>query len=455
MDFKKGKKIFWRKKFLFCRGLRKISNISLKKLIFIIILLFISLVISCTTNSSKKKGELLADSADAENRVSDTTIKTFPKSSFTQKEMEIFYDTVLGKIIIRGNKRFLPVTENKKPVFIACDCNNDGIVEFFILFAESISENDISDISIDSAKDLRNIYREDYLRQFLLAVYKYSEHGEEKRFLHEQSILLEDKGVFSSIKEIAIDKNNKINGISVNFITSVGINEDIIINKKESYSITSIKNTLSDSTIKKDIDDNGIIELLRYEKTFVDGFGVETFITCYKFNGEKFLPVKTVNTVKDLRSFIDESKMYLERKSIDLFLKKAVAPPVLKKLNLAKIGQEKILQRIFYPVKRESSHLIDINTMLLSGDDINFIFPEIFENPFRMDSDGIYSFTTYVRVLLKNDDITIPSDSGDDSVDTDVDFDADNILESEEIYLIKIYMSNNPFEDNRFFFFVN
>jgi len=362
--------------------------------------------------------------------------------------MELFYNNVSGKNIMTGNKKYLPVTENKKPIFVVCDCNNDGDTEFFVLFAESILENDVSEISIDSVRDLRNIYREEiYLRQFLLAVYKYQENGEEKKFIHKQNIVLEENGAFSSLKEIEIDKRKKIYGISVNFLTSIGMHEDIVIKRKGSYSITSIKNTLSDSTRKEDIDDDGIIDLLRYEKVFVDGFGVETFITWYKFNGEKFLPVKTINTVKDLRAFLGESRLYLESKRIDLFIKKTVAPPILKKLNLAKISSEKILQRIFYPVKKESSDLIDITTMLSSNEDIGFIFPEIFENPFRMDNDGLFSFTTYVRVLLKNDGAIISSD--DDSDDTD------NSSVNEEIYFVKIYMSNNPFEENRFFFFVN
>ena len=413
------------------------------------------MIFSCLTDSSGSKEAISLElaghnaaeggSASKDNSKSDA-INSFPKYPFTQKDLELFYNNVSGKII-NGNKKFLPVTENKKPVFIACDCNNDGDTEFFVLFAECISENDISDISLDSVRDLRNIYMEEiHLRHFLLAVYKYRENSEEKKFIHKQNIVLEDNGAFSSLKEIEIDKKNRIYGISVNFVTSVGIHEDIVIKRKDSYLITSIKNSLSDSTRKEDIDDDGIIDLLRYEKIFVDGFGVETFITWYKFNGDKFLPVKKVNTVKSLRSFLNDSRLYLETKKIDLFIRKTVEPPVLKKLNLAKISSEKIMQRIFYPVKRESSYLVDINTMLSSSEDIGFIFPEIFENPFRADNDGVYSFTTYVRVLLKNEGIAISGNTNNNAAP---------VLVNEEIYFVKIYMANNPFEDNRFFFFVN
>ena len=446
------------KRTLSCWFFKRINIISLKKVIAALFISFLIFCITtCVTNSSGSKEAISSEAAGhdvaqdssgvKDNSKSDTVINIFPKHHFSQKDMDLFYNNVSGKIT-SGNKKYLPVTENRKPVFVACDCNNDGDTEFFVLFAESISENDTFDISLDSVRDLRNIYMEEiHLRQFLLAVYKYRENGTEKKFIHKQNIVLEDHGAFSSLKEIEIDKRNKILGVSINFVTSVGIHEDIVIKRKDSYSITSIKNTLSDSTRKEDIDADGIIDFLRYEKIFVDGFGVETFITWYKFNGEKFLPVKKINTVKDLRAFLNDSRSYLESKRIDLFIKKTIAPPVLKKLNLAKISSEKIMQRIFYPLKRESSYFVDITAMLSSSEDIGFIFPEIFENPFRVDNDGLYSFTTYVRVLLKNEGIEVSN--------TDANPEAAAVLVNEEIYFVKIYMANNPFEENRFFFFVN
>ncbi len=431
----------------------KLFNItSFQKLIVSLsIFLFISCVTTNKQDSVQEKkaaqsAETVSANSSKENNVlkGESAAQPTPKNHFTQKEMELFYNNVLGKKIIIKNKKFLPVTDNKKPVFINCDCDNDGYTEFYVLFTESISENDVS---IDNVSDLRNIYREDiYLREFLISVYKYYETNEEKKFINEQNIILEGKGAFSSLKEIEIDKNSKFYGISVNFITSVGTHEDLVINRRGRCSITSIKNTISDSTRKDDIDYNGVLDLIRYERVFVDGFGVETFITWYKFSGEKFLPVKTVNTVKDLRSFIKDSQLYLETKKIDLFIKNTISPPVLKKLSLAKISSDKILQRIFYPVKRESSFLIDINTMLSSNENIDFIFPEIFENPFRMDSDGVYSFTTYVRVLLKDGNMPLPQENKDSAGEN---------AANEEIYLVKIYMAHNPFEDRRFFFFVN
>ena len=435
------------------RFFKKNNTISVLKTA---ILLVFSLTVACSTNSSLerkeddriKNREAAVHSEAEHGRVSrddsrgNAAMGRFPKSLFTQQEMELFYSTALGKKIIHGGKVFLPVAENRIPVFIAMDIDNDGYTEFFTLFAESISEDDASSISLESVKDLRNIFREEVSqRQFLLAIYNYYERGSEKKFIHEQSIVLENKSVFSSLEAIEIDRNNKIHGISVNFITRAGTHEDIITKARDSYSVINIRNTLSDSTEKRDIDNDRVVDLLRYEKMFVDGLGVETFITWYRFNRGRFTPVKTVNTVQDLRVFFRDSKLHLEAKRIDHFVQATVEPVVLRRLNSSNISSEKILERIFYPVKRESSHLVDINTMLASGENITFIFPEIFEDPFRVDSNGVYSFTTYVRAFVRNGGVVISP--------------ADSTLVNEEIYLVRIYMTQNPFVDNRFFFFVN
>lgn len=429
---------------LFQGFFKKISTISLKKGIILfyipLVLLFTGSLISCVTSSSLERWEGV-ESARRSTAISSAAITRMSKSQFTQREMQLFYNTALGDRIIDRGKVFLPVTENRRPVYIVIDCNDEGFAEFFVLFAESILEEDGSHIPAESLRDLRNIFREDiYSRQFLLAVYNFDDTGAERKFVHRQNIILESKSVFSSLEEIEIDKNNKIHGLSINFITSAGTHEDIIIKARGTYSITSIRNSLSDSTIKKDITGNGVIDLLRYEKVFVDGLGVETFITWYRFTGGRFLPVRTVNTVQGLRAFFIESKQHLEAKRVNRFIERTVPPPVLNRLNVARVSSEQIMQRIFYPVARDSSPLVDISTMLSSGEDINIIFPEIFENPFRMDSEGMYSFTTYVRVLIRNGGIRISPD---------------NVLVNEEIFLVKIYMPRNPFVDNRFFFFVN
>ncbi|MCL2295387.1 MAG: hypothetical protein FWC36_11095 [Spirochaetes bacterium] len=405
-------------------------------------IMLIILTISCVTGSSLESSEQKKETGrEGEKKILQGT----PKTHFTPQEMQLFFNSVMRQQIRIGNKRFLPVIDNRRPVFVARDINNNGHTEFFALFAESILENETSGILRSVVSDLRNIYRSDiYQRQFILAVFRYHETNNEKKFIHEQNIILEGTGAFSSLKELKIDRNNKIYGISATFVTSAGTHEDIVIKGRQAYSITSIRNTLSDSTRKEDINNTGVIDLLRHNKVFVDGLGVETFITWYIFDGERFRSVKTVNTVKDLRVFLRESQMHLEARRTDRFIRRAVAPPVLEKLNAARIGQERIMQRIFYPVKWEYSFLIDINRMLAAGNEISFIFPEIYESPFRRDRDGLYSFTTYVRVLLRNGGVAISSEN----MDTD-------IIINEEIYLVRIYMAENPFEDNRFFFFVH
>ncbi len=366
----------------------------------------------------------------------------------------MLYAAASGRKIIAGGKNYFPVSDGKKITYIAGDFNNDSYPEFYLLFSEGISEKDVSR---DIVTDIRNIYQEDVgLRRYLLAVYSYSGNT----FRQTGYIMLGGKGAFSFIASETIDRNRDISAISAGFVTSEGFFEELIIfDNTGKYSVTGIRNTLSDSTRKDDIDNDGVLDLVRYEQVFVDGSGAETFITWLKFDGRRYLPVKTVNTVKDLRLFLEKAELYLEARETAPFIENSISPSVLLNLKAAGITGGGILQRIFYPVKRENAASADINALLSEKQGVDFIFPEILENPFRMERDNYYSFTTHVRVLLKgasaDDNSALNGDSSPDSSAKAAPDGTIQAAESEAIYLVRIYMAPNPFTARRYYFFVN
>lgn len=345
------------------------------------------------------------------------------------QEIEKLYLAAAGKKIIIDDKTYLPVSEGKELTFISGDFAGDGYCEFYVLYSEGSSEDDVLKLSIT---DLKNIYQDDVgLRQYLLAFFEFSNND----FTYKGYVRIESRGAFSSLEKKEIDKNKKISALSAEFITSEGTSEDLIVFSRDGkYSAITIKNTLSDSTRKDDIDNNGVLDLLRYEQIFVDGSGAETFITWFKFNGKEYLPVKTINTVRDLRSFLEKTELLLEGKELEKFIETAISPSVLKKLRSAGIGSMGILQRVFIPARRDTGSFADIETLLSSEAGIDFNFPVILENPFRMERDNLYSFTTYVRASLKGKEET---------------------EDNEAIYLVRIYMAANPFAARKYFYLVN
>ncbi len=345
------------------------------------------------------------------------------------REIEKLYHSAAANRITKEGRIYLPVSEGNKLTFISGDFTGDGCPEFYVLYSEGSSGDDVLKLNIT---DLKNIYQEDVgLRQYLLAAYIFSDNA----FVYKGYVNIESRGAFSYLEKKEINRNTKTYALSAGFLTSEGSSEDLVIFSRDGkYSTITIRNTLSDSMRKEDIDNDGILDLLRYEQIFVDGSGAETFITWFKFNGKEYLPVKTVNTVKDLRGFLEKTELLLEGKELEKFIEDSISPPVLRKIRSAGISSSGILRRVFIPARRDTGSFADIGTLLSSEAGIDFTFPVILENPFRMERDNLYSFTTYVRASLKG---------------------AEDTEENEAIYLVRIYMAANPFAARKYFYFVN
>ena len=137
----------------------------------------------------------------------------------------------------------------------------------------------------------------------------------------------------------------------------------------------------------------------------------------------------SVSVVRSLKAFLEKTENTLESKNIASFLGKSVPAYKLSALKNRGLDNKSIIRKIFYPVKKENELFPDINVFMKNGSKIDFVFPEIVENPFRFDRNNIYNFTTYIRVSSESRD--------------------------EAIYLVKIYMNSNPFKAPLFSFHVN
>ena len=384
------------------------------------------------------------------------------KGNCAPDDISSLLSAVKNRKITVQNSEYFPVLEKGSPLHIASDFRRDSCPEYYFLFAEGKPDEIMTR---ENVSDIKNLYRGGSAhRKYLLAVYLYRGGSEKPLFIQDGIIILEGKGSLSFFDTILIDTRRKISGLNAGFVTSEGIFEEILtFDPKGSFSRSTVKNTISDHTRKVDIDEDGVIELIRYEQVFVDGSGAETFITKYSFDGQRFRPVKSINTVKDLRSFLAAAEEFLEAGNIERFINFAVSPQILGNLRSAGISREGILERIFYPAKKDDSTFIGINRMLSSrensGKKIDFIFPEILENPFRFDRDRLYSFTTYVRVSIKNSGqkFSRGTDVSDNGIASEggAGTGADGAKaetpdeKNEEIYFVRIYMAADPFAGRR------
>lgn len=330
------------------------------------------------------------------------------------------------KVIAKDGTLFLPVKNKNSFVYVSGYFANKEILEIYVLFSEAV-EGEAEGMSFQEISDVKNIYREDVqLRKYLIFGFTFAN----SKITETDSFILQGEGAFDYLKKIEIDKNQELFALTAGFVSSIGTQEEIIVfDSGGKHYTTMINNTMSDFTKKTDIDKNGILDLLRYEQVFVDGFGAETFISWYKFNGREYERTKSINTVKDLKSFIDNAETILEQGNREVFMNQFVSFSVLEKLQETGYMDSKIMQHLFIPTREGS----DINQFFDSGKKLDFIFPVIIESPFRVDSDKLSSFIMDVRVSEKNEVVD----------------------KKEEIFIVKIYMTNNPFLPRRFFFFVN
>lgn len=330
------------------------------------------------------------------------------------------------KVTTEDGTLFLPVRDKNNFVYVSGYFANKKALEIYVLFSAAI-EGEAEEMSLQEISDLKNIYQEDVqLRKYLIFGFTFTN----GKIAESDSFILQGKGAFDYLNKIEIDKNKELFALTAGFVSSIGTQEEIIVFDSEGKRHTTmINNTMSDFTKKTDIDKNGILDLLRYEQVFIDGSGAETFISWYKFNGREYERTKSVNTVKDLKSFISDAEIILEKGNQEVFINQFVSSSVLEKLHEVEYMDSKVMQRIFIPTGEGS----DINQFFDSGKKLDFIFPVILESPFRVEPDKLYSFTMDVRVSAKDGAVE----------------------KKEEIFIVRIYMANNPFLLNRFFFFVN
>ena len=330
---------------------------------------------------------------------------------------------LLDKGITWKDSLFFPVHRRGKIRFIEEDLGNNGESEFYFLYAfgESAEESEESFLA-----DKRNFIDESLSEKYLLAVYK----PVSGQLSLTDIIPLKFRPLLKNFSVNSLSDDSMQRAVSVSFTGEDGISDNFItVSKNGKYSVFSMNNTLTEFNRIEDIDSDGFLEVLRYENLFEEGLGYETFITRFELTDSGFSSAGSLSIVRNLKKFLAVAEKTLESKNIEVFLKQSVPEKKLSELKGRNLSGRSIIRKIFYPVKKENELFPDINVFIKNGNKIDFVFPDIVENPFRFDRDNVYNFTTYVKVSSESRD--------------------------EAIYIVKIYMNENPFDSPRFSFHVN
>ena len=402
----------------------------LKTLIQIFLIIF--LIVSCKTSGNSSVDESdqyirdIPSSEAGKEILSEETGKEDPEPVTAENKFvltDVHADKLLESGITYRESRFYPVHRKGRLKYIEENIDNRGPSEYFILYSHGESSEETEK---DYLAGRRGLEAEILADRYLAAVYT----GSEGSLVLKEILPLSHRPVFREFSVIKLSVDSSEKAVVVSFSGEEGLSDNLItVSGRGDYSVFSMNSTLTEFNRIEDIDNDGKTEILRYENLFEEGLGYDTFITLFEYKNGSFESSGSLSVIRRLKEFLADTEKTLEAKNIDSFLRNSVPSGKLTALRERNLGSRDIIRKIFYPVKKESELFPDINVFMKNGSKIDFVFPEIVENPFRFDRRNIYNFTTYVRVSSES--------------------------REEAIYLVKIYMNSNPFASPRFSFHIN
>ncbi|WP_319559873.1 hypothetical protein [Marispirochaeta sp.] len=208
--------------------------------------------------------------------------------------------------------------------------------------------------------------------------------------------------------------------LTIGFQTGEGEEEFILFFGEGGAESTRLRQNSASYVERRDIDGDGIQDVLLYEAIYEEGTGKETFVSWYRWNGKGLSIYKTTTIVRKLNKFLQDAAELLEGHSFDRFIDRFIIPPD-KKADLQQLPFEEAFHRIFFPDRQITVHVpLDRRAFAAIR---RVAFPKILENPFNM---------------LSNEYV----------VELPVHFIADRDYR----YSVRLLMSRNPFEDGLFGF---
>lgn len=406
--------------------------------LFMIITLIAVLLLSCSTLGSGGGEDLSLDEESLEEvEIVDEPIKELPedKGDFDKIDIEpeIEQDVIIEPeppspltpwaiyrfIFKAAGEGWSPVHKKGVPVLLFHDIDGNGYNDVFALY---IDRNSLEESELDILSDFSRLYDLE-IDPFRV---------ECRLFFQKDSLLIPGYSIDLG-KKLVIDEMSKFQisetvqtpfALSINFQNPEGTERTWIFCGEKNYEKLTLHETFAAFIDIKDINTDGLTDILHFEKHFEAGMGYETYITWYNWNDITYRQYKITNILRNLHEFLDTTKEYFINQQWDDLIEFGLPGQQLKMLLNRGVTKKDIIQSLFIPSTRENGagkpELID-----LTIEDV--IFPEILENPFQPDVNGTYVFPLRVRIIAEN---------------------------GEYLYISRIGMKENPFQPRQFYFIV-
>ncbi len=349
----------------------------------------------------------------------DLEVRTIPEKT-DEKEQHV--SPLLPWMIYRyvfehAGKGWMPVHQNGVPVLLFYDLDENGFNDVFAIYIDRNNPDDAEYVKVSDFSRLYDYESEPFSVRLQLF---FQVDGE----LHPgYTVKLGKKMVIDTMKKFQISETVKTPfSLSINFQNTEGSERTWIFCHKQDFESLTLRETFAAFIDLKDINTDGLIDILHFEKSFEEGIGYETYITWYNWNNRTYTPRKVTNIVRNLRSFLNTTAEYMKNGNWQQIFRFVLPEHQLSLLKKKKTDKENIIQSLFIPSYTEDGNehppLVDLSIQ-------NVIFPEILENPFQRDKNGHYMFPLRVRIIAED---------------------------GEYLYIARISMQDNPFQNQQFYF---
>ncbi len=280
-----------------------------------------------------------------------------------------------------------PVMKNSHPMAIYHDFDDDGLTDILLVSVDRQGDADYEILS-----DFSRLFRETATTAFFADLFV-QKSGEMVRVF---SLPLGAHFVLDSLSFVPLRKKRGYPFAAVvSFQMKQGYERQwIVFAGKSQVSLYSMKETLSSYISVDDIDQDGIQDIVSYERVFEEGKGYETYAVWHRWNGKEYKTYKSTAIVRNLTRFLERATELMIAGRWEEFVRFGVDP---HELEGRKEKETSFFRgRIFIPQEKGlAQEHVDWKI-------VNVVFPEILENPFKIRDKNGYSFLFPIRVLYEH-----------------------------------------------------
>ncbi len=359
------------------------------------------------------EGSGTPDERPAEDGSSSKEGETFPASAAAAKEGSAAAGPLglsRSEIFLQSRRtipdRFLFIEKDKSPLNVFHDLDGNGYRDALFLLVEkdpSLVEG-LPEASFDEMvpkevlDEVSRIYSDEVKRvDYYLSVFLQTE----DELISMYRIPLGAWKVLEDFAAVDIVRGAQMPlCVSVSFQTEEGRERIwVIFSRYNKFSTVSLSDTVSELNETRDIDGDGILDIVTWSQVFEEGTGYETFLTWLKWNGRAYEQTASANVVRGLNAFLRDGGRLLQDARWQEAFSYLMNPSDYRRLRREGYGPQRIFALLF-PEMEETEGAAEEAGAAMS-DPVEMIeaavaqegqaarpfqlvvFPRIMENPFR------------------------------------------------------------------------